>query len=98
MEGLGTHYSWFKLDEINLEGLRQCFADPEVRIKVMGELNDYGYPRIDGMQIGGAGFLRHQSIKFHEGLNSVIGGKGVGKSLIVEFCALRWLNRLAIRL
>ncbi len=31
------------------------------------------------------GFLSKQKICFHEGLNSIVGGKGTGKSLIVEF-------------
>lgn len=84
-DGLGTIYSWFKLDRIDLEGLRQCFADPEVRIRLMGEKEDVGYPRVVSLHIGGAGFLRNQSLEFEGGLNSVIGGKGVGKSLAVEF-------------
>jgi predicted ATP-dependent endonuclease of OLD family len=36
------------------------------------------------MRIGGAGFLRNQYFDFHEGLNCLIGGKGVGKSLAIE--------------
>ena len=31
------------------------------------------------------GFLKNQKINFNEGLNSIVGGKGVGKSLVVEF-------------
>ena len=31
------------------------------------------------------GFLANQNICFHEGLNSIVGGKGTGKSLIIEF-------------
>jgi hypothetical protein len=85
VDGLGTLYSRFKLDRIDLEGLRQCFADPEVRIQLMGEREDVGYPKIARMHIGGSGFLRNQCLEFHDGLNSVIGGKGVGKSLAVEF-------------
>lgn len=83
-EGIGNRYSWFKMDEINLEGLRQCFADHEVRIRRMEEYEETSYPRIISMKIGGAGFLRNQCFPFHEGLNSIIGGKGVGKSLAVE--------------
>lgn len=86
--GLGASYSWFKMDQIDLEGLRQCFADPEVRIRAM---SDYAtnpgsdrVPQIVSLRIGDKGFLRYQKFDFHEGLNSVIGGKGVGKSLAVE--------------
>lgn len=84
-EGLGTLYSWFKLDQIDLEGLRQCFVDPSQRIRMMDDYEEHGYPRIVSLSIGDRGFLRNQSIEFHEGLNSIIGGKGVGKSMAVEF-------------
>ena len=83
--GLGALYSWFKLDQIDLEGLRQCFVDPEVRIRLMDESELDSYPKIVGLHIGGTGFLRNQHIDFHDGLNSIIGGKGVGKSLAIEF-------------
>lgn len=82
--GIGSRYSWFKLDQLDLEGLRQCFADPEVRIQLMGMHGENGYPKIIEMKIGSKGFLRYQKFDFHEGLNCIIGGKGVGKSLAVE--------------
>jgi len=83
-KGLGTKYSYFKLDKmIDLEGLRQCFADPEVRIRRMGMIEEVLFPKILSLQAS-EGFLKHQNIRFHCGLNSIIGGKGVGKSLIIE--------------
>jgi PHP family Zn ribbon phosphoesterase len=84
-EGIGALHSWFKLDQVDLEGLRQCFADPEMRIRLMGEIEEVGYPKIVSMGVGGPGFLGNQHFEFHGGLNSIIGGKGVGKSLAVEF-------------
>lgn len=82
--GIGSRHSWFKLDQVDIEGLRQCFADPEVRIQLMGMHKGNGYSKIIGMKIGPTGFLRNQSFDFHEGLNCLIGGKGVGKSLAIE--------------
>lgn len=84
-DGLAARFSWFKMDSINLEGLRQCFADPEVRIQLMGKGEDMPYHRIVSLRMGENGFLHHQNFAFHEGLNSLIGGKGVGKSLAIEF-------------
>ena len=83
--GLGTLYSWFKLETIDLEGLRQCFSDPEVRIKLKDDVQEYPHPRLISMKVGESGFLRNQTFGFHEGLNSIVGGKGVGKSLAIEF-------------
>ena len=84
-DGIGTKYMYFKLDkDITLEGLRQCFIDPPVRIHKMGTLETMTFPKIMNLKVS-EGFLKHQNILFHQGLNSIIGGKGVGKSLIVEF-------------
>lgn len=82
--GIGNRYSLFKLDEIHLEGLRQCFIDPEVRIKHMPFLDEVHHPVIKSIDISG-GFLQNQAISFNSGLNCIIGGKGTGKSLIIEF-------------
>lgn len=82
-QGIGNKYSYFKMSSIDLEGLRQCFNDPDVRIRNMTELIESKYPKILNIKAS-EGFLKYQNIKFHPGLNSIIGGKGVGKSLIVE--------------
>ncbi len=84
LDGLGLRHTWFKLDQIDLEGLRQCFADPNVRIQQMDEHTENAYPRITNLRVGPDGFLKYQTFDFHRGLNSLIGGKGVGKSLAVE--------------
>ena len=83
--GLGTLYSWFKLETIDLEGLRQCFSDPEVRIKLKDQLQEVPHPHVISLKVGESGFLRNQIFAFHEGLNCIVGGKGVGKSLAIEF-------------
>ncbi len=84
MAGLGALHTWFKLETIDLEGLRQCFSDSEVRIKLKDEFHEYPHPRLVSMKVGDCGFLRNQTFVFHEGLNSIVGGKGVGKSLAIE--------------
>ena len=83
-DGIGARYSSFKLDEITLEGLRQCFADPEYRIH-LGAVTENNWPHIASMRVGPNGFLKYQNFGFHPGLNCLIGGKGVGKSLAIEF-------------
>jgi len=83
LEKIGSRYSFFKMEEISLEGLRQCFHDPDVRIKQMDNLDVCKYPKITQLSVT-QGFMKDQVINFHEGLNSIVGGKGVGKSLIIE--------------
>ena len=87
VEGVGARYTWMKSDGLSLEALRQVFLDPDQRIRCdqeSPEMPGKMYPRIRGLEIS-SGFLSGMEFDFHEGLNSVIGGKGVGKSLVVEF-------------
>ena len=87
IDGVGERYSWFKSDGLSLDALKQVFNDPDQRIKCdeeSAEIPDRMYPRILGLTVS-QGFLKGTAFEFHEGLNSVIGGKGVGKSLLVEF-------------
>ncbi len=84
IEGIGTRCAYFKLDRVNLEGLRQCFHDPDVRIRQDFEFKTKTFPRIVSMRVA-SGFLDGAEPVFHEGLNSILGSKGAGKSLLVEF-------------
>jgi DNA repair ATPase RecN len=85
LEGIASKYSFFKMDEINLDGLRQCFYDPDIRIRTDEDLSPLTTtvgPLIKSVSVS-QGFL-NGTYQFHEGLNCVVGGKGVGKSLLVE--------------
>ncbi|MGB3220696.1 MAG: PHP domain-containing protein, partial [Anaerolineae bacterium] len=82
--GIGTRCAYFKMETVNLDGLRQCFADPDVRIKQDFELKTFTYPHIKGIKVT-SGFLDEQEAAFHTGLNSILGAKGAGKSLLIEF-------------
>ncbi|MEI2718955.1 MAG: hypothetical protein V9E87_02250 [Gemmatimonadales bacterium] len=87
VEGVGARFSWFKSDGMSLDALKQVFNDPDQRIKCDIEsdaLPGKIYPRILELTAS-QGFLGGTVFGFHEGLNSVIGGKGVGKSLLIEF-------------
>ena len=84
LAGIGTRCAYFKLDQINIEGLAQCLADPDVRIRQDYEFEVVGYPFIKRIKITG-GFLNNADANFHPGLNSILGAKGAGKSLLIEF-------------
>lgn len=81
--GIGRCCAHFKMEEINLESLRQCFLDPEVRIRQDFEFERFAYPRLASISIEN-GFFQGEKADFNEGLNSILGGKGTGKSLLVE--------------
>ena len=83
--GIGYKYTYFKLDKkFGLDSLKQCFYDPEVRIKIPDKFITGEYPHLKKVE-NNSGFLKDVKINFHEGLNSILGAKGVGKSLLVEF-------------
>ncbi|MCL5734737.1 MAG: PHP domain-containing protein [Actinobacteria bacterium] len=87
LAGIGSRYTYFKVDSVvTLESLRQCFIDRDVRIRQHFEVADGGpgYPRLERLSVKG-GFLDGMSVELHPGLNTILGAKGAGKSLLIEF-------------
>jgi len=84
---IGGRWSWIKLSEPTIEGLRQAFLDPESRIRLMGERPElaYRYPKIKAIRVTNADFLADMDLTFSPNLNTLIGGGGTGKSTIVEY-------------
>jgi hypothetical protein len=72
-----------KMSNVSVEGLRQAFLDPASRIRlnsdpVPGEHAEFVAIAWEG------GFLDGTGIHFNENLNVLIGGRGVGKSTVIE--------------
>ncbi len=85
LEGIGKRYTYFKVDDhVTLESLRLCFVDRETRIRQAADYKEHSFPTISGLSVKG-GFLNGAQVPFHTGLNCVLGAKGTGKSLLVEF-------------
>ena len=80
---IGRRASYFKLGAMTLSALRQCLYDPDTRVRTV-DFPAVQYPTIQKMEITG-GFFDGVTVMLHPGLNTIIGGKGVGKSLLVEF-------------
>lgn len=79
--------SWIKMSEVSIEGLRQAFLDPDSRIRlnpVEGEphLVDE-HAEIVSLDWQG-GFLDGESIYLNSNLNVLVGGRGAGKSTVIE--------------
>ena len=82
---VGERATYVKMSSITVEGLREAFLDWESRIRLKGELEKEKYAAIIGARWEGGGcFLNDQMIHFNENLNAIIGGKGTGKSTIIE--------------
>jgi hypothetical protein len=82
LDEIGQKYTLIKMGEPSFEGLRQALGDHESRIRHQGD-DLWSYPLIVGIKFDG-GFLDGQAISFNKSLNCLIGGKGTGKSTIIE--------------
>jgi hypothetical protein len=74
---------WVKMAEVSVEGLRQAFLDPVSRIRLASDPVPDVHSEFVAMTWEG-GFLDGASIRFNENLNVLIGGRGTGKSTVVE--------------
>lgn len=74
---------WIKMSVVSVEGLRQAFLDPSSRIRLASdpvpeEHEQFLAPTWQG------GFFDGAAMHFNENLNVLIGGRGTGKSTVIE--------------
>lgn len=81
---IGTQSTWIKMGEIGVEGLRQAFLDPDSRIAYENPRELRQGARLLAVSWE-AGFLENvRRFAFNPELNCLIGGKGTGKSTVIE--------------
>ena len=73
-----------KMTTPTAEGLRQAFLDPGSRIRLLSDPEPEEHVEFVGIAWETEGFLRGCKIHFNENLNVIIGGRGSGKSTIIE--------------
>lgn len=91
--GIGSRFTWIKMDETpSLEGLRQAFLLPEHRV-----INDFDIQDNDpnnqpdiwfkSLKVKGTNLTTKQDLEidFNPQMNTIIGGRGSGKSSILRF-------------
>jgi len=77
---------WIKMSEVTVEGLRQAFLDPGSRIRLnpeKGGLEPEEHAELVALAWEG-GFLDGAAIHFNPNLNVLVGGRGTGKSTVIE--------------
>lgn len=72
-----------KMSKVSVEGFRQAFLDPESRIRLHSDPKPEPHAEFLAITWEG-GFLRDTTIHFNENLNVLVGGRGTGKSTIIE--------------
>lgn len=71
-----------KLDKLNFNSFRVAFLDANSRIRIEDEIPK-SFPRFIGIEFDG-GILDKSVVKFSNNFNSLIGGRGTGKSTFLE--------------
>ena len=75
--------AWIKMTTPTLEALRLACRDPESRVRLSHEVNPSYYSRIERIVIR-RGYLEDLELDFSPNLNAVVGGRGTGKSTLIE--------------
>lgn len=87
---LGYRYTWIKMSQPSIESLRQAFLDNESRIHLPSVGLESSpsvrqtHPRILSLKVSNLAFLQDQEVVFSPNLNCIIGGRGAGKSTVLE--------------
>lgn len=72
-----------KMTNPSFESFKLAFQDPESRVRLNSDISEKYYSRIESLKVTG-GYLDGVYIEFSEHLNAVIGGRGTGKSTLLE--------------
>lgn len=75
--------TYIKMSQPSIEGLRQAFLEPDSRIRLLSEEEPSEHTEMVALTWEG-GFLDGAAIHLNQNLNTLIGGRGTGKSTIIE--------------
>ena len=91
----GSHFTWIKMGAPSLEGLRLALLDGTLSVRRSDETaddaNSHASLVIESIEVSQAQYMgraRPFSVTLNPWLNAVIGGRGTGKSTLVEFLRL----------
>ena len=95
LDQLGRRFTWIKMTRPNAEGLRLALLDgadslkPTLRERPGDDPNDHASLAIERIVVNKAryqGRAKPLEVAFNPWLNAIIGGRGTGKSSLVDFC------------
>jgi ABC-type cobalamin/Fe3+-siderophores transport system ATPase subunit len=85
---IGKRHTWIQFSNMTLESLKQAFNDHDSRILHSEKIPDNQYGRIKSLEISDVSFLANQKVDFSPNLTCIIGGRGSGKSSLLEYIRL----------
>jgi DNA repair ATPase RecN len=94
LDRIGQRFTWVKMTKPNLEGLRLALLDGEASLKParrgdVANPNSHANQVIESITIHEGKLIGRNtptSVCFNPWLNAIIGGRGTGKSTLVDFC------------
>ena len=95
-ESIGRRFTWVKMTKPDLEGLRLALLDGESSLKptrrgAVANPNSHASQVIESITIHEGKLIGRNipaSVCFNPWLNAIIGGRGTGKSTLVDFCRM----------
>ena len=94
---LGRRFTWVKMTRPNLEGLRLALSDgsasiePSTSSDTCDPNSDQGDLIIESIEVKGSKLIGRPEptlVNFNPWMNAIIGGRGTGKSSLVDFCRI----------
>ena len=84
-EDVNSAGAWtlIKMSRVGVEGLRQAFIDPATQIRLAADATETPHSELVHLSWQG-GFLDGAELRLNGNLNVLIGGRGAGKSTVVE--------------
>lgn len=85
-DAIGSSFTWLKMAVPDVEGIRLALLDPESRLRsmVVGPPNRT-YTRVERVRVRSTDFFDEVEIPLNPCLTTLIGGRGTGKSTVVEY-------------
>ena len=74
---------FIKMSKVSIEAFRQAFLDPGSRVRLHSDERPESHAELLAITWEG-GFLSDTAVHFNENLNVLIGGRGTGKSTMIE--------------
>ena len=85
-DAIGSRYTWLKMEVPDVEGIRLALLDPESRLRRMADgPPGRAYPRVRRLHIKRTDFFEDIEIPIDACLTTLIGGRGTGKSTVIEY-------------
>ena len=91
----GSHFTWIKMGSPSLQGLHLALLDGPLSLlrsdQQPGDPNQHGPLLLESIEVSQAWYMGRSepfSLQLNPWLNTIVGGRGTGKSTLVEFARL----------